>query len=148
MKVYYYCYYDREKVEQKRAMQNQDIIPNATESITVNSAPPVSPSPQPRATSQSLMDGVEVLNEGPVSNDIFEGCVRLVKEYQGKFTQECEMAKYLKEHMELKYGRHWEVVVASSTIGCLVAHEPQLFFHFRYDKYLYIVYRVPDLNSL
>ena len=128
-------------------MLNQDIIVNVSASNMVHAAPPSTLPPQaPR--SQSILNGIDVLHKDNMSNDTFEGCVRIIKNYPGKFTEEREIAKYIKDQMERRYGKYWQVVVASSTIGCMVAHESRMFFHFRYNDYLYIIYRVPDVNAL
>lgn len=94
------------------------------------------------------MDGVEVLPGNTAPNDIVEGCVRFVKDYRGEGNEEKDMARFLKDQMERNYNKHWQVVVASSTIGCMVAHETKKFIHFRYSNRVYILYFVPDVGLL
>ncbi|VDL88814.1 unnamed protein product [Schistocephalus solidus] len=133
-----------EKVEEKR--KKSGALTPVFQSIQ-HSAPPITLAPIPEKK-PSLMDGVDILHRGQVQPGVLEECVRIVKSYPGKFEREQDMAKYLKEQLELKYKRHWQVVVASSTIGCTVGHEVDLFMHFRYGAYLFIVFRTPDLTTL
>lgn len=108
--------------------------------------PTPSDAPLPKPKPAHWMDGVEVLHSSPVLDGLLEGCVRTTKDFPGwqRFKEEQEIARYLKEQMELKYKKYWQVVVASSTIGCMVGHESNYFIHFRYNNFLFILYRIPD----
>ncbi|KAL7062012.1 hypothetical protein AAHC03_0417 [Spirometra sp. Aus1] len=133
-----------QQVEEKRRMS---AVPKPTVQQVQRTAPPVVLAPVPEKK-RGLMDGVDILHRGQVQPGVLEECIRIVKSYPRKFELEQDMAKYLKEQLELKYKRHWQVVVASSTIGCMVGHEVDLFMHFRYEAYLYIVFRTPDYSTL
>ncbi|KAH9287069.1 hypothetical protein ECG_00097 [Echinococcus granulosus] len=111
----------RRKAENEARM-SEDLIQETAAAPAVFAAPPMPSSPPP-TMEKSIMDGVEVLPGNAATDDILEGCVRLVKDYPGQFKQESDLAGYLKEHMEMKYRKHWQVVIAVSTIGCAVAHE-------------------------
>lgn len=113
---------------------------------------PMEYAPPPRALtpppSMGIMDGVDILHKGQLQSGVLEGCLEFVKSYPGgKIDKESDMARYLKDKMEAKFGKHWQVIVSSSTVGCLVAHEPQLFMHFRYKNYLFIIYRIPNYGK-
>ncbi|VDN11081.1 unnamed protein product [Dibothriocephalus latus] len=134
-----------EKVQEKRRLSQ---IPQPVLQQVQHSAPPpikLAPIPEKK---YNLMDGVDILHRGQVQPGVLEESVRLVKNCPRKFEREQDMAKYLKDQLELKYKKHWQVIVASSTIGCMVGHEEDLFMHFRYENYLYIIFRTPDLASL
>lgn len=110
------------------------------------SAPPM-PSSSPKGE-KSILDGVEVLPGNAASDDVLEYCVHLVKDYPGQYSDEKDLAGYLKEHMELKFRKHWEVIISISTIGCAVAHEVNMFIHFRYKDHIYLLFLVPDMRGL
>ncbi|EUB56682.1 Tegument antigen [Echinococcus granulosus] len=136
----------RRKAENEARM-SEDLIQETAAAPAVFAAPPMPSSPPP-TMEKSIMDGVEVLPGNAATDDILEGCVRLVKDYPGQFKQESDLAGYLKEHMEMKYRKHWQVVIAVSTIGCAVAHEVNMFIHFRYKDYIFLLYLVPDWRGL
>ena len=109
-------------------------------------APPIYSLPSNGAS--NLIDDVEVLHTNAVPDDMLKHCIRLVKDYTGIFREKQDIARYLKEHMEQSYRRYWQVIIAGSTIGCVVAHETNTFIHFKYKNQIYILYRIPDPKAL
>ncbi|VUZ46837.1 unnamed protein product [Hymenolepis diminuta] len=129
-----------QKVERQRSLINQGIIPVPVEAQNMFAAPPTAP--------KSILDDVEILHNNAIPQEMLNACVRLVKENSDDRLQESDIARILKEYMDLHYKKHWIIVVATSTIGAIVAHEPNAFIHFRYNNRLYLLYRIPDTNSL
>ncbi|KAM7539601.1 hypothetical protein Aperf_G00000043362 [Anoplocephala perfoliata] len=130
-----------QKVDRTRSMISEGIIPVPVE------APKLFASIPPVSNSKSIMDGVEVLHMNFVTEEMLQSCVRSCKENSSNL-KEAEIAKILKEYMERLYKKHWVVIVASSTIGCAVAHETNMFIHFRYSNRIYILYRIPDMDYM
>ncbi|KAL5111392.1 Vam6/Vps39-like protein [Taenia crassiceps] len=95
-----------QKVDQKRQMISQGLISAPPEAHKMFASPPLSSS---TVAQKSWMKGVEVLPGNAASDDMVE--------------KEKDMALFLKEQMERSYGKHWQVVVASSTIGCMKMHK-------------------------
>ncbi|KAL5970138.1 Tegument antigen, partial [Taenia solium] len=135
----------RRKAEQNKVM-SEGLIQETIETPALFTAPPM-----PTASlggDKSTLDGVEVLPGNAASDDVLEYCVRLVRDYPGQYSEEKDLAGYLKEHMELKFRKHWEVIISISTIGCAVAHEVNMFIHFRYKDHIYLLFLVPDMRGL
>ncbi|KAM3183009.1 hypothetical protein ACTXT7_011198 [Hymenolepis weldensis] len=129
-----------QKVEKQRGLINQGIIPVPVEAQNMFAAPPTAP--------KSILDDVEILHNHTIPQEMLNACVRLVKENSDDRLQESDIARILKEYMDLHYKKHWIIVVATSTIGAVVAHEQNTFIHFRYSNRLYLLYRIPDTSSL
>ncbi|CAH8832470.1 unnamed protein product [Trichobilharzia szidati] len=62
--------------------------------------------------------------------------------YQGieKFTEECEIASYLKKEFDLKYGPNWHCVVGKS-FGSYVSHEENGFIFFHLKGYCAMLFK-------
>ncbi|VDM25557.1 unnamed protein product [Hydatigera taeniaeformis] len=135
----------RRKAEQNN-VRSEGLIQETVETPALFAAPPMPSSAS--SLEKSTLDGVEVLPGNAASDDVLETCVRLVKEYSGPHGAEKDLAGYLKEHMEMRYRKHWEVVISISAIGCAVAHEVNMFIHFRYKDHIYLLFLVPDMRGL
>ncbi len=101
------------------------------------------------SSADGLMKGVEVLHTGPVNDDTFNFIIektRDLKRTRGPFKQEKELAVLLKNELDALKGKHWQVVLASSTLGAAVGHEAEHFMHFRFDNQLYLLWRTSDYN--
>ncbi|KAL5112553.1 hypothetical protein TcWFU_007586 [Taenia crassiceps] len=135
----------RRKSEQNNAIP-EGLIQQTIESPALYAAPPMSS--LPLSVEKSTLDGVEVLPGNAASNDVLEYCVRLVKDYPGQYGEEKDLAGYLKERMELQFRKHWEVIISIATIGCAVAHEVNMFIHFRYKDRIYLLFLVRDMRDI
>lgn len=88
---------------------------------------------------------MKVLYTGPSEPGLLEGAVGFVKSVdETKYEPESKFAVYLKESMERKYGRHWQVIVSRATFGCAIGHEENYFVHFQYGSRLFILYRTTE----
>ncbi|VDL88815.1 unnamed protein product [Schistocephalus solidus] len=123
----------QEKVEKKREQIRKGEI-----------APPANAPPQYAAPPPKLMEGVDILHKDEPNSEVLEEALNLVRDHEREYSKDSSLARYLKEQMELHYGRHWHVIVASHTMGCAVGHEDKYFIHFRYRNRLYIFYRTPQ----
>ncbi|KAL7062015.1 hypothetical protein AAHC03_0418 [Spirometra sp. Aus1] len=125
----------QEKVEQKRELIRKGVI-----------APPPNTPPQYGAPPPKLMEGVEILHKDEPKSEVLEEALSLVRNNEDKYSVDSNLARYLKEQMELHYGSYWHVIVASQTMGCAIGHEDRYFIHFRYKNRLYIFFRTPQPN--
>lgn len=136
----------REEADRNQGLLSQNLIPMPKEIPQMFAARSVY-SPPSNGTSNMIED-VETLHTNAVPNDVLKHCIQFVRDYPSTLREEQEMARYLKEHMERYYRRYWQVIIASSTIGCVVAHETNMFIHFKYKNRIYVLYRTPDLTAL
>ncbi|KAH9287068.1 Tegument antigen [Echinococcus granulosus] len=125
-----------EKVEKKREMiQKGKIAPP-------KDMPKEYAAPQPKP---GWLEGVTLLYTGRSEEGLLEYVVSVVKSANMQdFDKESSFARYLKETMEKKWGRHWQVIVSQSTFGCAVGHEENYFVHFQYGPHLFILYRTTE----
>lgn len=115
----------------------QGIIPVPAEARQMFAAPPTI----------KEEDEVEILHKNAVPQDMLNACIKIAKDNADPSLQESDIARILKEYMDLHYKKHWIIVVTRSTIGAAVAHEPNFFIHFRYRNRLYMLYRIPDPSA-
>ncbi|VDO00101.1 unnamed protein product [Rodentolepis nana] len=128
------------KVEKKRKMIHEGIVPIPVEAKPIFAAPPPAPT--------STLDDVEIIHNNAIPKEMLNACIRLVKENSHGSLQDSDIAQLLKEHMDQHYSKHWVTVVATSTIGAAISHEQNGFIHFRYKNRVCLLYRIPDKRSL
>nr|CDS31907.1 tegumental antigen [Hymenolepis microstoma] len=129
-----------QKVEMKRKLIKQGIVPVPVEAEPIFAAPPTAPNP--------TLDDVEILHNNTVPQEMLNACIRVVRENSDSALQDSNIAQILKKYMDQHYKKYWITVVATSTVGAAVAHEQNSFIHFRYKNRLYLLYRIPDTGSL
>ncbi|PAA82678.1 hypothetical protein BOX15_Mlig027993g1 [Macrostomum lignano] len=54
-----------------------------------------------------------------------------------------DVPKYIKAQADKLYGQLWHVVIVNGQFWCYYGHEPGYSFVFRYEKYIFVIFKTP-----
>lgn len=100
------------------------------------------------AEGTDLMDGVRIINVDPnMTDETRRDIVQLARKAQKLYDQEKDIAKFIKQQLDLLLSSAWHVAVGRFRYGSYVSHESGCLFHFWVLRFAILVWKTPDYSD-